>query len=511
MYSGNIFRATIIFVIGSSLALFLGIGIVTDQTQTLLQFVAVAFCLLCILLGTKVWLLIGMLGALNFPLIRGLDTGQLGQMTFLVFGTMLLMMRRLPVRFTMGEIEWWRLAIGLCIAQVYIRNPVGLNMFGAGNVGGKAYFIAALAFITSWLYGSLIVPARELKWAMKLHLFCSAIGIPISEIRTRSGLAAIEASEVGAQQTASDEGAATRVGFLGGIAVVLSRWIASRVNPIRACFHPIWGPLILITLAAAAGSGYRNTIAIVGLTYLVALCYRGGLPSVLLSFVIGAFGIGMLSFINVIAPLPPNMQRSLTAFPGTWEQRYKDDAKGSSEWRYEMWREALLTDNWIDNKWFGDGLGMSAKEFERSTNLDSRKIDRGISGITVHQENAMASGDYHSGPVQTVRIVGYFGLVILLAAMIRNAVHAHRLIIRCKGTDWQILSLYYGIPVIVTPFMFTFVFGDFEKGAVGVFMSGAFLQVINRSIPLPPYTKPKRQPYILQRNGAQKTLPASRS
>jgi hypothetical protein len=232
---------------------------------------------------------------------------------------------------------------------------------------------------------------------------------------------------------------------------------------------------------------------------------------VLLSFVIGAFGIGMLSFINVIAPLPPNMQRSLTAFPGTWEQRYKDDAKGSSEWRYEMWREALLTDNWIDNKWFGDGLGMSAKEFERSTNLDSRKIDRGISGITVHQENAMASGDYHSGPVQTVRIVGYFGLVILLAAMIRNAVHAHRLIIRCKGTDWQILSLYYGIPVIVTPFMFTFVFGDFEKGAVGVFMSGAFLQVINRSIPLPPYTKPKRQPYILQRNGAQKTLPASRS
>jgi hypothetical protein len=511
MQTGNIVKAIIVFVIGSCLALFLGIGIVTDQQQTLLQFAAVGFGLICILLGTKVWLLVVILGALNFPLIRGLSTGQLGQMTFLLFGTMLLMMRRLPVRFTLSEIEWWRLAIGICIAQVYIRNPAGLNMFGAGNVGGKAYFIAGLAFITSWLYGSLKVPARELKWAMNLNLFCSFIGIPISEIRTRMGLAAIEASEVGTQQTASNDGGATRIGSLGSFAGTLSRWIASRVNPLKACLHPVWGPLILITLAAAAGSGFRNTIAAVGLTYLVALCYRGGLPSVILSFFIGAFGIGMLSFVNLIAPLPANMQRALTIFPGTWEQRYKDDAKGSSEWRFEMWREAILTDNWIENKWFGDGLGMSKKELEKAESLSSGNVHMGTRGLSIHQENAMAAGDYHSGPVQTVRIVGYVGLVILLAAMTRNAVHAHRLIMRCKGTDWQVFSLYFGIPMIVSPFMFTFVYGDFQRAASTVFMGGALLQLINHSLPLPPYIKPRRQPYILQRNGAQKTLPASRS
>jgi hypothetical protein len=508
MPSVNIIRAVIIFVIGSIIALFLGMGIATDQAQTLLKFAAVGTLLFCAMLGHRIWLLMVVLSALNIPLIRGFSTPQLGQFLFLGFGTLLFLMRRLNVRFNLGEIEWWRLLLGLCIVQVYLRNPVGLNMFGAGNVGGKAYFLCALAFVTSWIYGSLKVEPKELKWAMNLSILVSFIGIPVGEIRTRSGLAAIEASEVGSQQAALDEGAATRNGLLGGIGVTLSRWIASMVHPLKACFHPLWAPLILISLACAAGSGYRNTIAIVGLTYLVALAYRGGWPSVILASMMGVLGIASLSIINMIAPLPPNAQRALTAFPGTWEQRYKDDAKGSSEWRYEMWEEALLTDRWIANKWFGDGLGMSALELERAANIESRKAHQSISGISVHQENAMASGDYHSGPVQSVRIVGYVGLIVLLAAMIRNAVHAHRMVMRCKGTEWYNWSLYFAIPTIAAPIIFTFVFGDFGRAAAGVFMGGAFLSLIRNSLPLPEYRKVRHQPFILSQHNNNNNTPS---
>lgn len=497
MPTGNIIRAVIIFVIGLIIALFLGIGIVTDQAQTLLKFVAVGTLLFCAMLGHRIWLLLVVLSAMNIPLIRGFSTIQLGQLLFLGFGLLLLLMRRLPVRFTLGEIEWWRLLLGLCIVQVYARNPVGLNMFGAGSVGGKAYFLSALAFVTSWIYGAMKVAPHELKWAMNLQLIGSIIGIPIGAARSGVGTTSAEASGAGFQQGSADEGAATRIGFLGGIGVTLSRWIASMVHPLKACFHPIWGPLILISLLCAAGSGFRNTLALVGLTYLVALAYRGGWPSILISFLIGSFGIATLSIVNLFAPLPPNIQRSLTPFPGTWEQRYKDDAKNSDEWRLAMWREALFTDNWIQNKWLGDGLGMSALELERARDLDSRKVHQGISGISVHQENAMASGDYHSGPVQTVRIIGYVGLIILLAAMIRNAVHAHRLIMRCKGTEWYNLSLFFAIPPIVSPIMFTFIFGEFGSAAVTVFMVGATLRMLHNSLPVPEYRKISRQPYFL--------------
>ena len=507
MQTASSIRAIVIFVSGMMLALFLGIGIVTDQTQTLLKFIAVGTLLFCAMLGHRIWLLMVALSALNIPLIRGLSSPQIGQFLFLGFGVLLLLMRRLPIRFSLGEIEWWRLLVGLSIFQVYLRNPVGLNMFGASNVGGKDYFLAALAFGASWIYGSMKVPAKELKWAMKLQIFLSFIGIPIGEIRARAGIATIQSSEYGSGPETKDPGQATRIGFLGGIAVTLSRWIASVVHPLKACFHPLWAPLILISLACAAGSGYRNTIALVGLTYFVALAYRGGWPSLILSFVMGTFAIVSLSIVNLIAPLPPNVQRALTPFPGTWEQRYKDDAKNSSEWRYDMWREALLTDNWIENKWFGDGLGISRLELEKGKELDSRKVDRGISGITVHQENAMAAGDYHSGPVQTIRIVGYVGLIILLAAMIRNAVHAHRMVMRCKGTEWYNFSLFFAIPTIVSPIMFTFVFGEFGRAAAGVFMGGAFLKLVHNSLPLPQYRKVRPQPFILSQQNKNKNTP----
>lgn len=503
MTTGINIRAIIIFVLGMILALFLGIGIVTDQTQTLFQFVVAATLLFCAMLGHRIWLLLLVLSAMNIPLIRGFSTIQLGQILFVGFGLLLLLMRRLPVRFTMGETEWWRLLVGLTVVQVYMRNPVGLDMFGSGSVGGKAYFISGLAFISSWLYGSLKVPVREVKWAMNLHILATFIGIPIGEARNRTGMATIQASEYGSGPAPGEVGQATRIGFLGGIGATLSRWISSLVNPLKACFHPFWLPLILISLACAAGSGFRNSLAMVVFTYMVGLAYRGGIGSLLLAMLMGSLGIATLSFINLFAPLPPNVQRALTTFPGTWEQRYKDDAKNSNEWRLEMWREALLSDRWIQNKWLGDGLGMSKMELERARDLDSRKVHDGISGISVHQENAMASGDYHGGPVQTVRIVGYVGLVILLVAMFRNAVHAHRLMVRCKGTEWYNLSLYFTIPTIVNPIMFTFVFGEFEKAAAGLFMTGALIQLLHNSLPVPPYKKNQSRAYILKNQSSQ--------
>ena len=180
MQTANSIRAIIIFVSGMLLALFLGIGIVTDQTQTLLKFAAVGTLLFCAMLGHRIWLLLVVLGALNFPLIRGFNTAQMGQVLFVGFGMLLLLMRRLPIRFQFGELEWWRLLVGLCIVQVYLRNPVGLGMFGTSSVGGKAYFLSGLAFVASWIYGSMKVPAKELKWAMNLSLLCSFLGIPIN-------------------------------------------------------------------------------------------------------------------------------------------------------------------------------------------------------------------------------------------------------------------------------------------------------------------------------------------
>lgn len=211
----------------------------------------------------------------------------------------------------------------------------------------------------------------------------------------------------------------------------------------------------------------------------------------------GIGGLALLAVVNIVHPLPPNIQRSLTFLPGTWEERYKVDAKGSSDWRFEIWREALLTDRWIHNKWLGDGLGFSAAEF--TAQMNNRQGTRsGISGFDFHRETILANGDYHSGPVSTIRVIGYIGLIFFLLAQIRLAVHAHHQIIRCRGTEWLPLALFVGIPLISGPVFFLFIFGDFKSAASAYLLSVGMCRMLENNLPLPANVKRSQLPFMLQ-------------
>lgn len=115
----------------------------------------------------------------------------------------------------------------------------------------------------------------------------------------------------------------------------------------------------------------------------------------------------------------------------------------------------------------------------------------------------MISGNYHSGPVQTVRSTGYFGLAILLIAMLRVAVHAHRQILRCRGTEWYPSTLFLCIPLIVTPIFWTFVFGTFGGGISAVLMGGAMVRLLEKNLPLPAYLTRRKQAHLAKMGGMQ--------
>jgi hypothetical protein len=82
-------------------------------------------------------------------------------------------------------------------------------------------------------------------------------------------------------------------------------------------------------------------------------------------------------------------------------------------------------------------------------------------------------------------------------AMIRMAVHAHRQIIRCRGTEWYPLALFIGVPVIVLPPFFVFVFGEFGKDVSVLFLSYGMISLLEKNLPLPPYVVRRRESYVL--------------
>ncbi len=495
-------------------AVWLGISIVTDQIETLMYVVAGGTLLTCAALGRKIWLIIPFMSAvkLNLMIPGQPSTLLLAQILFIGFCGLLFLMRRLPFKIQITELEFWMILLTLCVVQVYIRNPAGLNIFASSSVGGRPYALFGISLISSIILVFLRVNVTEIRWIIRLsilgglmNLALSIIGFLIPRVGVWYGAADMNSmSQMGLQQGDYGIDRATRIGFLGTAAGNIARIVSSFKSPIRACFHPLWAPLILISLAFAALSGYRTEIVIVGLTYIVGIAYRGGAFSVIFSLISLIIGIVLLAIINIATPLPANIQRSLSFIPGTWDQAHIQDAEGSTEWRVDMWKEALLTDFWIKNKILGDGLGMTQEEFNFLSTFDENKVSREARRVKLsyQQEYMMASGSYHSGPVSTIRTIGYVGLAILILAQIRLAVHAHRQIKRARKTEWFPLTLFIGIPIICAPFLFIFVFGDFGIGISGFLMGAAMVRLLENNLPLPKYIRAKQSVAQIHSMGA---------
>ena len=505
-------KIIIVAISASFAALYLGITAATAQFETLAWTLGASLFVTCLLLGRRVFLLIPLMTSLGLtlPLPGSFTTGFIFQIIVLAFLSALFLMRRLPMRPGFTELEAWCLLLLLTVLQTYMRNPIGLSLFGSDSVGAKPYVVFGLSTLSALVLSLLLIDPKDFKLWVYLSFTGSILNFLVGSIgwifpQTSYVLGASFSTDINRD---SEAGQATRISFVRNISVALATWISSRISPLRACFHPLWLPLVLAAFAFAGLSGFRSQLIMVGTILFIGVCYRGGFKSVLASSIIGVGGLVFLAFVNLIAPLPLNIQRSLTFLPGTWDSSLKDSADDSTEWRVEMWKEALLTDRWIANKWLGDGLGFTKAEHERMLALSEGEVEgyRGSSGLTNQQENMMISGGYHSGPVQTIRTTGYVGLAILLMAMIRLAVHAHRQILRCRGTEWFPTAIFLGAPMIATPFLWTFVFGNFDTGASGVMLGSALLRMMENNLPLSSFVIGDRKPYILRR---QSTLSGS--
>ncbi len=506
MFNSRSIQGIIILIAGLFLAIWLGLSIVTNQIETILQVITAAVLITCLALGRKIWLLIPLMTAINIQLrIPGQPTTLLlAQILVLVFCSLLFLMRKLPFALRWTELEFWVVVLTLLVFQVYVRNPVGVNLFGGDTVGGKGYALYAISLLSAILLGGLIVPPDQLKWILRLSIIgtltstaISILGNYIPSIGYYTGETnGDSADDVGFDSQVIDDKVATRVDFLLGLSGSLALWISAFISPVRALTRPLWAILVMVAFVTAAYSGFRNGIITVSFTFLIGIAYRSGISGLAISILGGIGGLAVLAIVNSLYPLPPNIQRSLTFLPGTWERRYKDDATGSSEWRFDIWREALLSDRWIHNKWIGDGLGFTSTELMEQRN-QRQGARAGISGFDNHRDTILTNGDYHSGPVSTIRVIGGSGLIFFVTAMIRLAVHAHRQILRCRGTEWYPLALYLGIPLVIAPVYFVLIFGDFKTGSGGFLLSVGMLRLLENNLPLPAYVIQRHIPFVL--------------
>jgi hypothetical protein len=228
-------------------------------------------------------------------------------------------------------------------------------------------------------------------------------------------------------------------------------------------------------------SGFRNALMNVflmtGLAVILRDRFLGFLKVVIIVSIGGICGV-LLSYSTI--NLPWTFQRTLSFLPGNWDPTAIEAAKDSSEWRYEMWRVALSSDRYIHNKVFGDGFGVSRSDYDKM--VDAMMGGVGFVGESVTQERFMVSGQFHSGPVSSIRFVGYLGLILFLILLILLARYSYRTILVSVNTDFQFISLFIGIPILIYPIFFLFVFGAYEMDIINSLFYAGMLKMINSSV-----------------------------
>jgi hypothetical protein len=277
------------------------------------------------------------------------------------------------------------------------------------------------------------------------------------------------------------DGRVERHGYLAGFGVEVGRAAVSFANIFKLIFFQniVLSACFYISLVAILFSGFRSNL--IGWIFAAALAtyIRGGIRQVFPLFAAALAGILLIVVVQTAGfHVPLAAQRALSFIPISWDSRASVDAKGSVEWRVDMWRLALTTDRYIKNKALGDGFGFDPSELRAWSTMSALRMDTSY-GL---QDYYMITGDYHSGPVSAIRFVGYVGLFLFSALLIVNARYAWKIIKSAKKTAFFPLALFSGITAIIHPIFFWLIFGGFAADFVQAIFTLGMLNLIDRSI-----------------------------
>jgi hypothetical protein len=481
-----------IIVVASFAAIYLGVAAATAQKEAIAWMVGVLGIIFFLALGRNIWVIIPISLALigNINLIPGSPTPWwMATMAVAAISVMRFLMRKHDLDFRFTWMDFAILLQMLAIGQAFIRNPTGLAFLGGDVVGGRPYVIFVFAALAFTLLSFVRTDLRTIKLVVIFTILMSVVdgalfltGMYIPALAGKifpiySGVnyaSAASGAEIGEATDTRIIGAKYVGEALGTAAFTIFRPLTA-LNPFRLL------PFLLMvsSMGFIMVSGFRSIMFKIAAIAIVSSLVRRKPVDVMIGGVLVAFALTFLVTTQTAKILPFGAQRILSELPfdvGV-DSRATVDADKSSEWRFEMWRLALFTDRYIQNKWLGDGFGYRTDELRAA--LDSLQGDNRRSSGQVGIDAMMAKGSYHGFHVETIRMTGAFGLLCALVGLGIFFRYALIQIRYFKGRpEWGYI-LYICIPFLIYPFYLMLIFGQYKIEFPTILVSSVMIKILD--------------------------------
>ena len=488
IFLGVVMAAALLF------AIVVGRNVAENNFSRLGMYVGVAVLAIGALgLKQNAWLLIPICSGLGGTIGGGRLPVSIAEMSLVFCFGLFVLFKALKVIPKFPRLNWCdKLLICnlLYLAIVFARNPVGVDFIRSNLIGGRPYFAILLACCGFWVLQHVTIKPKLAKLLPTLMCFGSVVN-------AFSGLVGYFAPSLGYRLATlysgfmpggeanpldmPNDSRVERHQYLAGFGVEVGRAVISYTNIFKLIFFQniFFSACFFASLVAILFSGFRSNL--IGWLFAIGLAsyIRGGVRHIIPLVAAGLAGVVMIVVLQIAGlSVPLAAQRALSFIPTSWDSRASLDAKGSVDWRVDMWRLALTSDRYIKNKVLGDGFGFDPAELRAQTTLAAFRMDTSY-GL---QDYFMITGDYHSGPVSAIRFVGYIGLFLFTALLIANAKYAWKIIKSAKKTAYFPLALFSGIVAIYHPICFWLIFGGYGSDFVQAIFTLGMLNLIDRSI-----------------------------
>ncbi|MEI6070651.1 MAG: hypothetical protein WCS31_02580 [Verrucomicrobiae bacterium] len=474
-------------------ALFLGMFVAQGKFRDLgLIIVVVGLFSMCLILRANIWMIIplcsGITGTIGF-LPGNITISEIAILVAFGLSVVLSAMKAIP------SLPHWNfydklLFVNLAyLVTVYARNPAGVLMFQTEIIGGRPYFAAFIAFLAYWVLQHVTLTSKQATLipvltcvgtfgSSLLSMVCAIfpnIAYKIYPIYTGVPLPGVRDS------MDVTPGSDDRKTYLKGYAETIGPAMVAFRDPVRLLLFlsPFVSIIYYSAIIAALLSGFRSVVASLVVMTAISVYFRSGLGGVLrIALVVLAALMILIICQSAGFELPLPAQRSLSFLPGPWDQRVAADAQGSSDWRFEMWKQALAGDRYIRNKLLGDGFGFRAVDLQGFESMGGMQ-DTSPEQL---QDYFLVVGAYHSGPVSAIRFVGVVGLLLMTIFMVACANYAWKLVVRSKRTPFFAMALFVCSPVIYWPISYWLIYGAADSAYAGFLINLGLLNLLSRSL-----------------------------
>lgn len=476
------------------LSFFVG-NMVADNDYTSLTLIAASVIALMVLfsVGDNYWIFIpltaGLEGSFTF-LPLPLNLQELGSCS--AFGIFVAYAVFKKTR-THAKLSWLDIILTINIAYlltVWVRNPVGFNSMGGEMVGGRPYFTTLVAYLGYLVIRRVRAPVRLLYWLPALvilpHFLLDLLNL-LTQFYPKLGLALLPFYSGVDISAISDAGGIqddTRLVSLGKFGRTIIQSLVSYFPP-ATFFHPSRFYLIVpfaVAFVMIGLSGFRSELVGAAASLGISSVLRKRKRDLVVYGAVGLFGVILMAGVHQTGfSLPIPIQRALSFLPLKWDDRATQNAEDSSLWRYQMWEAALKPDSTIiRNKLLGDGFGFSALEWSI---IRDETFGHGVGFVGGSgQESFIIKGSFHSGPISSIRFVGYVGLALFMWLQLYFLFYVVKLVPRALNTRFMPLAIYIGIWVVYKPFEFIFIFGAYDNDVAYVISYAGLARLLENSM-----------------------------